>query len=74
MSAKMETTTYEEKMQRCLEIAKELRKQVRPGDTVHSLWDVIFDLEAMWKGRSEEVFFKDKGIDWYVGYGEGFIR
>lgn len=33
------------KAQRCLELAKQLRQHIRPGDTMHSAWSLIFDLE-----------------------------
>lgn len=36
------------------------RSLIKPGDTLHSLWDRIFDLEARADGRSTQLTLTDK--------------
>lgn len=53
-----------------MHLAKELRKGIRPGDTMHSDWDLIFDLEAFGQEQPEHVFLKSKDIDWHIANAE----
>jgi len=57
------------KAAQCKAIARGLREYAEPIGSMSGLWDIIFDLEAWSKGKPEDVFLKDKSIDWYIDYG-----
>lgn len=57
--------------ERILDLARQLRAKIRPGDTLHGWWDAIFDMEAF--ARGQQTVVQMSAAEW-IGYAEGLLH
>lgn len=69
----MRTNTVN-KTAKCKELARKLRGFIKSGDTMHPLWDVIFDLEAVAREEPDKRFLKNMSVDWLIEYAESVLE